>query len=92
MTSFTFVIITLALIVPVVLVVAGLILGLGYLFRLFIKVVPSGIVTALAIISLLAGTICMLYIVISGTAAILLACVSMALVIWGVYAILNRTK
>ncbi len=92
MTSLTFVIVMLIAIVPVVLVIAGLILGLGQLFKLFIRFVPSGVVTAIAIISLLLGTGCMIYIVASGTAAILLACASMALVIWGVYAILNRTK
>lgn len=92
MTSLTFVILMLIAIVPVVLVIAGLILGLGYLFKLFIRFVPTGVVTAVAIISLLCGVSCMIYIVASGTAAILLACVAMALVIWGVYALLNRTK
>ncbi|MCD8106540.1 MAG: hypothetical protein LUE20_01055 [Oscillospiraceae bacterium] len=92
MTSMTFVIIMLIAIVPVVLVIAGLILALGQLFKLFIRLAPSGVVTAVAVISLLVGVICMVYIVASGTAAIILACISMALVIWGVYAILNRTK
>ncbi|MCD7822517.1 MAG: hypothetical protein LUG86_00605 [Oscillospiraceae bacterium] len=92
MTSLTFVILMLIAIVPVVLVIAGLILALGQLFKLFIRFVPSRVVTAVASISLIVGIICMLYIVISGTAAIILACASMALVIWGVYALLNRTK
>ncbi|MCD7847052.1 MAG: hypothetical protein LUG49_03330 [Oscillospiraceae bacterium] len=92
MTSLTFVILMLIAIVPVVLVIAGLILALGRLFKLFIRFVPAAVVTAVAYISLLVGIVCMIYIVATGTAAIVLACVSMALVIWGVYAILNRTK
>ncbi|MCD8345776.1 MAG: hypothetical protein LUC38_07460 [Oscillospiraceae bacterium] len=92
MTSLVFGIIMIIAIVPVVLAMTGLIWALGQLFKLFMGVVPENAVFAIALISLLAGIICMLYIVLSGTAAILLASVAMALVIWGVYAILNRTK
>ena len=79
-------------IVPVVLIIWGVVWLLGRLFKLIIRLVPPAFVTVIAFISLMAGIIGMLYIVISGTAAILMACLAMALVIWGVYAILNRTK
>ncbi len=92
MTSLVFGFIMIIAIVPVVLAMTGLIWALGQIFKLFMRAVPEQIVFALALLSLLAGIICMVYIVLSGTAAILLACVAMALVIWGVYAILNRTK
>ncbi len=92
MTSFTFVLLVLVAIVPVVLIIWGVIWLLGRLFRLILRFVPSSFVTVIAFISLTAGIIGMLYIVISGTAAILMACLAMALVIWGVYALLNRTK
>ena len=79
-------------IVPVVLIIWGVVWLLGRLFKLIIRLVPPAFVTVIAFISLMAGIIGMLYIVISGTAAILMACLAMALVIWGVNAILNRTK
>lgn len=92
MTSFTFVLLVLVAILPVVLIIWGIIWLLGWLFRIILKLVPPAFVTAIAFISLMMGIIGMLYIVLSGTAAILMACLAMALVIWGVYALLNRTK